>query len=74
MALNVDAAIGYTWTGLGIVWLIGLAFTKRTVRAQPDLTRQFQMAVPGRRRPPRNFHGCMRERDLQDWLRWFFIF
>ena len=36
---------GYTWAGLGIVWLIGLAFTKRTVRAQSDGSRLFQMAV-----------------------------
>ncbi len=45
MTLNVDSAIGYTWEALGIVWLIGLAFTKRTVRAQPDGVRLFQMAV-----------------------------
>ena len=37
--------IGYTWEILGIVWLAGLAFTKRTVRSQPAGQRLFQMAL-----------------------------
>ncbi|MGA9673410.1 MAG: isoprenylcysteine carboxylmethyltransferase family protein [Terracidiphilus sp.] len=45
MTLNVNQAIGYTWIALGLIWLVGLAFTKRTVRAQPDSVRFFQMAI-----------------------------
>jgi len=45
MALNVNSAIGYTWYGLGIVWLVGLAFTKRTVRSQPGGARIFHLAL-----------------------------
>lgn len=41
-AINV---IGYTWEILGIVWLAGLAFTKRTVHSQPIGQRIFQMAL-----------------------------
>lgn len=37
--------IGYTWESLGFVWLVGLAFTKRTVRSQPIGQRIFQMAL-----------------------------
>jgi len=37
--------IGYTWEILGIVWLGGLAFTKRTVRSQPIGQRVFQMVL-----------------------------
>ena len=37
--------IGYTWATLGIVWLGGLAFTKRTLRSQPLGPRLFQMAI-----------------------------
>jgi protein-S-isoprenylcysteine O-methyltransferase Ste14 len=45
MTLNVHSYIAYTWEGLGLVWLVGLAFTKRTVRTQSGATRLFQMAV-----------------------------
>ena len=45
MTFNVPAAIGYTWEALGLVWLIGLAFTKRTVRSQPDGARLFHLAL-----------------------------
>lgn len=41
-ALNL---IGYTWELLGVIWLAGLAFTKRTVRSQPTGQRIFQMAL-----------------------------
>ncbi len=43
--LNPQAAIGYTWLALGVVWLIGLAFTKRTVRAQAVGSRLFHMLL-----------------------------
>ena len=43
--LNVDAAIGYTWETLALVWLVGLAFTKRTVRSQDPGTRLFHLAL-----------------------------
>jgi protein-S-isoprenylcysteine O-methyltransferase Ste14 len=45
MTLNVDSAIGYTWETLGLVWLVGLAFTKRTVRSQSSGTRAFHLAL-----------------------------
>ena len=42
---NSLPAIGYTWEVLGLVWLIGLAFTKRTVRSQPAGSRIFHMTL-----------------------------
>jgi len=45
MTINVPSAIGYTWEALGLVWLIGLAFTKRTVRTQPGGARLFHLAL-----------------------------
>jgi protein-S-isoprenylcysteine O-methyltransferase Ste14 len=45
MNLDVDSAIRYTWEAVGLVWLIGLAFTKRTVRSQPWGTRLFHLAL-----------------------------
>ena len=36
MRMGADAVTMLSWEALGIVWLIGLAFTKRTVKAQPD--------------------------------------
>ncbi|HEY6490939.1 MAG: isoprenylcysteine carboxylmethyltransferase family protein [Terracidiphilus sp.] len=45
MHINVDSAIGYAWMAVGLVWLGGVLFTKRTVRAQPVGTRLFQIAV-----------------------------
>jgi protein-S-isoprenylcysteine O-methyltransferase Ste14 len=45
MTLNTHSAIAYTWEFLGLVWLIGLAFTKRTVRSQFGAPQLFQMAV-----------------------------
>ena len=44
-AINVSSAIGYTWEALGLVWLAGLAFTKRTVRRQPTGARLFHLAL-----------------------------
>jgi len=43
--IDVDSAIGYTWEALGIVWLAGLAFTKRTVRRQPSGARLFYIVL-----------------------------
>jgi protein-S-isoprenylcysteine O-methyltransferase len=45
VTLNVDSAIGYTWEAVGLVWLVGVAFTKRTVRAQSRGTRLFHLAL-----------------------------
>jgi len=45
MTLNVQAAIAYTRESLGLVWLVGLAFTKRTVRSQPNGARIFHLVV-----------------------------
>jgi len=39
------SAIAYTWEALGLVWLVGLAFTKRTVKRQPYGTRLFHLAL-----------------------------
>lgn len=44
-SFNVQSAIGYAWGSLGLVWLIGLAFTKRTVRSQPSGTHLFHLAL-----------------------------
>lgn len=45
MAINAGSAIGLTWEVTGLVWLAGLVFTKRTVRAQPSGTRLFHLAL-----------------------------
>lgn len=45
MTLNVSSAIGCMWESLGIVWLTGLAFTKRTLRSQTGGARLFQTAA-----------------------------
>jgi len=45
MHLDVQAAVGTTWEAVGLVWLIGLAFTKRTVRTQPAGSRLFPMVL-----------------------------
>ncbi|MGC1422741.1 MAG: isoprenylcysteine carboxylmethyltransferase family protein [Terracidiphilus sp.] len=39
------SVIGYVWEALGLVWLAGLAFTKRTVLSQATGSRLFHMAV-----------------------------
>ena len=43
--LDVDSAIGYSWEALAVVWLAGMAFTKRTIRSQPTGTRLFHVAL-----------------------------
>jgi protein-S-isoprenylcysteine O-methyltransferase Ste14 len=45
MTLNYGEVIGYSWDAVGVVWLIGYAFTKRTVRTQPIGTRLFHIAL-----------------------------
>ncbi len=45
MTLNIGEAIGYIWDALGVVWIIGYVFTKRTVRTQPLGARLFHIAV-----------------------------
>jgi protein-S-isoprenylcysteine O-methyltransferase Ste14 len=45
MTINVQAAVGYSWEALGLVWLVGLAFTKRTVRSQPSGARFFHLGL-----------------------------
>lgn len=45
MTLDVDAAIRYTWEAVAIVWLVGLAFTKPTVRSQSMGTQVFHMVL-----------------------------
>jgi protein-S-isoprenylcysteine O-methyltransferase Ste14 len=37
--------ISYAWGGLGLVWLAGLAFTKRIVHSEPTGARLFQTAI-----------------------------
>ncbi len=45
MTFNVNSAIGYCWLGLGLVWLVGLAFTKRTVRSEAAGSLMFHVAL-----------------------------
>lgn len=45
MILNVDPAIRFSWALLGLVWLVGLAFTKQTVRSQPVAARLFHLVM-----------------------------
>jgi protein-S-isoprenylcysteine O-methyltransferase Ste14 len=42
---GIVSAIAYTWEALGLVWLGGLAFTKRAVRRQPTGARLFTLAT-----------------------------
>jgi protein-S-isoprenylcysteine O-methyltransferase Ste14 len=43
--LTIPSVIGYSWGVLGLVWLAGLAFTKRTVHSEPMGSRLFQIAI-----------------------------
>jgi protein-S-isoprenylcysteine O-methyltransferase Ste14 len=43
--LTIPSVIGYIWGVLALVWLAGLAFTKRTVHSQPAGSRLFHMAL-----------------------------
>jgi len=43
--LTIPSLIDYSWGALGLVWLAGLAFTKRTVHSEPMGARLFQIAI-----------------------------
>lgn len=45
MNINIEAAIGYCWVSVAMVWLIGLASTKRAVRRQKMAARLFYIAL-----------------------------
>src|SRR5579862_4839172 len=45
MTFNVNSAITYCWDAVWLVWLVGLAFTKRTVRSQAVGSRVFHLAL-----------------------------
>jgi protein-S-isoprenylcysteine O-methyltransferase Ste14 len=45
MTLYVNSAIGYIWEALGLVWLVGLSLTKRTVRSQNYGPRAFHLTL-----------------------------
>ncbi|KAA6459700.1 isoprenylcysteine carboxylmethyltransferase family protein [Acidobacteria bacterium AB60] len=45
MFANIQSAIGYSWAAVGLVWLAGLPFARRTVRSQPNGARFFHLAV-----------------------------
>jgi protein-S-isoprenylcysteine O-methyltransferase Ste14 len=45
MTFDAMTVIGYSWDAVGFVWLLGYAFTKRTVRVQPIGSRLFYTAV-----------------------------
>jgi protein-S-isoprenylcysteine O-methyltransferase Ste14 len=45
MTIGIHAAIGWTWAVLCLVWAVGLAFTRRTVRSQPWGARLFHSAL-----------------------------
>ena len=45
MTFDIHSAIGYTWDAVAVVWLIGMGFTKPTVRSQPSGARLFHLAL-----------------------------
>lgn len=45
MAVDVNAWIKYSWEAVGLVWLVGAAFTKRTVHVQSFGPRLFYLAL-----------------------------
>jgi protein-S-isoprenylcysteine O-methyltransferase Ste14 len=45
MTFNPYTAIVWTWEALGLLWLIGYAFTKPTLRAQSLVTRILNIAL-----------------------------
>lgn len=45
MSFHTLAAIGWIWGVLGLVWLVGYIFRKRTLRTQPLASRMFYVAV-----------------------------
>lgn len=45
MVFSARAVIGYSWEAVGLVWIAGYFFTKRTVQIQPPGTRLFHLAL-----------------------------
>ena len=45
MAIDIHAAIEWTWAALGLVWAAGFPFTRKTVRSQPYGARLFHLAL-----------------------------
>jgi protein-S-isoprenylcysteine O-methyltransferase Ste14 len=45
MTINAFTWVKYCWIGLGLIWLVGLAFTKPVVRRIPQGVRAFQIAL-----------------------------
>jgi protein-S-isoprenylcysteine O-methyltransferase Ste14 len=45
MLFDAHSAIVWTWEGLGLLWLIGFVFTKRTVQMQPIGGRLLDVAM-----------------------------
>ncbi|HUH62175.1 MAG TPA: isoprenylcysteine carboxylmethyltransferase family protein [Terracidiphilus sp.] len=45
MTIDLKSLVGWPWAALGLVWLVGLMTTKRTVRSQSAGSRVFQLLV-----------------------------
>ncbi len=45
MTFNAPVWVSYCWIGVALVWLAGLAFTKRVVRRQATGARAFQLGL-----------------------------
>jgi protein-S-isoprenylcysteine O-methyltransferase Ste14 len=45
MNFNVESAINLTWATVAVVWIVGLAYTKRTLRSQSASARWFHIAL-----------------------------
>jgi protein-S-isoprenylcysteine O-methyltransferase Ste14 len=45
MIFNTTNWVNFCWIGVALVWLVGLAFTKRVVRRQATGARAFQIAL-----------------------------
>jgi protein-S-isoprenylcysteine O-methyltransferase Ste14 len=45
MALDVDSAVAIPWDAVALVWLVGVAFTKKTTRSQTAGTRLFHLGL-----------------------------
>jgi len=45
VSANPLSLIHYAWSAIGVVWILGLVTTKRTVRAEPAAARLFHLAL-----------------------------
>jgi protein-S-isoprenylcysteine O-methyltransferase Ste14 len=45
MPTDTLSLIHYAWSAIGVVWILGLVTTKRTVRAEPAAARLFHLAL-----------------------------